>query len=175
MSKVVIDTNVLLVANGQHEDVGPDCIKACVLKLLEARQGVVIIDDGYRILSEYQNKTKTNSATRVGDAFLKWLHQNKTNQKRVEQVVLTETAKDEFVEFPDPALQPAFDAPDRKFAAVSNASPTKPPIVQAADCKWLNWWPQLSAKGVQVDFICKDDVCRFYRQKFPGTSVPKLP
>ena len=28
--KAVIDTNVLLVANGQHADVSPGCVAACV-------------------------------------------------------------------------------------------------------------------------------------------------
>ena len=33
--RAVIDTNVLLVANEQHADVSPDCVAACVRRLVE--------------------------------------------------------------------------------------------------------------------------------------------
>ena len=69
MSPAVIDTNVLLVANGSHADVSPQCRMACVSRLLAHQQaGVVVIDDAYRILGEYQNKTRPNQPKGVGDA-----------------------------------------------------------------------------------------------------------
>ena len=176
MSPVVIDTNVLLIANGSHQDVSPSCRAECITRLLaHQKSGVVVIDDAFRILKEYQHKTKPNQPKWVGDAFLKWLLQNAANGKRVHRVAITETASDEFAEFPDPALQPQFDAPDRKFAAVANAHPDKPPVWQGADCKWLNWWPQLDAQGVKVEFLCPADVSRFYAAKFPAHSVPDFP
>lgn len=175
MSTVVVDTNVLLVANEQHQDISEECVLACVQKLLDAKSGVVVVDSEYRIFREYQNKTNVNNGSRMGDAFLKWLLQNQANPQRVHQVPLTETAQNVFAEFPDPVLQPSFDAPDRKFAAVANAHPNKPPVWQAADCKWLNWWPALHAKGVQVIFLCRKDVCVFYGNKFPNIPIPVLP
>ena len=36
--KAVIDTNVLLVANGQHADVSPDCVAECVRRLQSMMQ-----------------------------------------------------------------------------------------------------------------------------------------
>ncbi|MCY1215425.1 hypothetical protein D9M72_272690 [compost metagenome] len=173
--KAVIDTNVLLVANGQHADVSPDCVTECI-EHLQAMQkfGVAVIDDGYRILGEYQHKTSLNPPKGVGDVFLKWLlRQSGTTQ--VEQVVLNERAPEIFVEFPDAVLEPLFDAPDRKFAAVAHAHPDKPEIWQAADCKWLDWWPALREKGVEVKFLCPDDACSFYRKKFPTKPEPILP
>jgi len=174
--KAVIDTNVLLVANQKHPDVSPECIAECV-KRLQAMQksGVTVIDNGYRILGEYQNKTHPNQPKGVGDVFLKWLLRNISNPKRVEQVNLTETTKDMFAEFPDPELQPVFDAPDRKFAAVAHNHADSPPVWQAADCKWLNWWQALRAKGVVVEFLCPDDASRFYQGKFPDQPVPEFP
>lgn len=176
MNAVVIDTNVLLVANGNHQDVSRPCRAECVARL-QARQkaGVVVIDDSFRILGEYQHKTRPNQPKGVGDVFLKWLLQNVANDRRVHRVAITETAPDEFVEFPGTALLPQFDAPDRKFAAVAHAHPDKPPIWQAADCKWLAWWPQLQVHGVQVEFLCPADVQRFYASKFPKRPVPDLP
>lgn len=174
--KAVIDTNVLLVANRQHADVSPDCVKECINRLLAIqRQGVTVVDDGYRILSEYLHKTHPNQPKGTGDVFLKWLLRNVGNTVRVEQIRLTETAKDEFTEFPDQTLQARFDAPDRKFAAVAYAHPDKPPVWQAADCKWLDWWPALSEKEVRVEFLCPEDAGAFYRKKFPYKPIPALP
>lgn len=172
--KAVIDTNVLLVANGQHADVAEDCVISCVMRLQALQKsGVVVIDDGFRILREYQNKTSLNPAKGAGDVFLKWMLQHTAS--RVEQVALNETADSCFAEFPDPELELRFDPPDRKFAAVAHAHPEKPPIWQAADCKWLDWWPALRTNGVEVDFLCPDDVCAFYGKKFPEKPAPSLP
>ena len=57
----MIDTNVLLVANGQHVDVSPECVEECIhrLKAIE-KSGVIVIDDGYRILGEYLHKNRIN-------------------------------------------------------------------------------------------------------------------
>ncbi len=173
--KAVIDTNVLLVANGQHPDVSADCVTACVKRLQAMQQkGVAVIDDGYRILGEYQHKTSLTPPKGVGDVFLKWLLRQ-AGTAQVEQVTLNEVAVDRFAEFPDPMLEHVFDAPDRKFAAVAYAHPDKPAIWQAADCKWLDWWPTLRAKGIEVDFLCAADACAFYGKKFPAKPTPELP
>jgi hypothetical protein len=173
--KAVIDTNILLVANGQHDDASPECVVECVQRLQAMQsEGIAVVDDEYRILGEYQNKTCINPPKGVGDVFLKWLLRH-SSSPRVEQVTLNELAEDCFSEFPDPALEPLFDPPDRKFAAVANAHPNHPPVWQAVDCKWLNWWAPLKAKGVEVEFLCPGDICRFYSNKFPGEKMPDLP
>lgn len=59
-----------------------------------------------------------------------------------------------------------FDAPDRKFVAVSAAHPDRPPIAQAADSKWLDWAPALQRHGIQVEFLCLVDIQRFHDKKF---------
>ena len=173
--KAVIDTNVLLVANGQHEEVSEDCVAECVKRLQAMQQkGIVVIDDEFRILGEYQHKTRLNPPKGVGDVFLKWLLRQ-TGSRQVEQVTLNETSENRFAEFPDPTLEPLFDAPDRKFAAVAHAHPEKPAIWQAADCKWLDWWPALRAKGIEVNFLCPADACAFYSRKFPAKPAPQPP
>lgn len=174
--KAVVDTNVLLVANGQHAVVSPDCVISCVNRLQTLQKtGVVVIDDNYRILGEYRKKTSLSPAKGVGDLFLKWLMRNATNTRHVQQVLLKETAADCFEEFPVPALAAAFDPPDRKFVAVAHAHPQKPPVWQAADSKRLAWWPDLRAQGVRVEFLCPSDVVRVYRKKFPDRPDPTLP
>ncbi len=174
--KVVIDTNVLLVADEKHGDISPNCVSTCVTKLLAVRaHGFVVIDDDYHLISEYQNKIDADRGKGMGAAFLKWLLQNKANPRHVERVSITETDENHFAEFPCPELEPEFDASDRKFVAVANAHPEHPPIWQAADCKWLDWWAALQEHGIEVDFLCTNDVERFYQAKFPDRELPVLP
>ncbi len=172
--RAVIDTNVLLVANRQHQDVSEDCVSECVRRLLDMQnRGVTVIDDGFLILGEYQNKTNIKPQPGVGDKFLKWLLRNTANAERVELVSITETLPDTFNEFPDKELQTEFDVADRKFVAVSNAHPKQPVILQAADCKWLKWWPALATQGIKVDFLCPKDVCRFFEKNILLKHCPR--
>ena len=173
---VVVDTNVILVANEAHGDVSPQCVLECVQRLQQLMQsGSIAIDDAYRILGEYQNKTSPRKGKGVGDVFVKWVLTKLADGQRVHVVPLTELGEDRFAEFPAANLEDAFDRPDRKFVAVANAHPAKPPIWQAADCKWLDWWPELKVHGVDVTFLCGDDVCQFYKKKFPKKPIPVFP
>ena len=176
MPEIVVDTNVLLVAEGAHADVSDECRLACTGRLLQiARSATVVIDDEFRVLAEYQRKLDARRGKGPGSAFLKWVLQNQANQRRVARVRLTESSEDRFVEFPVPELEARFDAPDRKFPAIANAHPAKPPILQAVDSKWLHWWPELAASGISVEFVCPQDILRFFQTKFPEDEVPDLP
>ncbi|MDP2827642.1 MAG: hypothetical protein Q8O37_03450 [Sulfuricellaceae bacterium] len=164
---MVVDTNVVLVANGQHQDVSPECVKNCAL-VLEGimKKGRLALDDGFQILLEYQNKTQPKKGNRPGDAFVKWALNNRCNVKSVDQVTLLEHDERGFESFHDDPDLANFDAPDRKFVAVSGAHPNKPPIAQAADSKWLDWASALQRHGIDVDFLCKADIQRFHENKF---------
>lgn len=176
MAEVVVDTNVLLVAEGMHDDVSEECVLSCVQRLQEImRSDTVVLDSSYRLLAEYQRKLSARRGKGVGSIFLKWLLQHQANLRHVVYVALSEHAADCFAEFPVATLEPEFDPPDRKFPAVANAHPSKPSILQATDCKWLRWWPELKAAGISVEFLCPDDVCRFYSSKYPDDPVPTLP
>ncbi len=176
MAEVVVDTNVLLVADGRHDDVSEKCVLACVQRLQAIMtSSTVVIDDGYRVISEYQNKLDVKRGKGVGATFLKWLVQNQANATRVARVTLTDAPNGCFSEFPVPHLESSFDPPDRKFPAVANVHPTKPPILQAVDSKWLRWWPDLEAAGIKVEFVCPEDICRFFKAKFPKEAMPALP
>ena len=161
----ILDTNVLLVANGDHPDVSPRCVIACVDKLLAVEAGgKVVIDDGWRILNEYSNKTRPNQPKGVGDTFLKWLLRNVANASRCTQVTITEVAESEFAEFPNHADLAGFDPPDRKFVAVAVVFGAAP-ISQAADSKWIDWAPALKDSGVSVEFLCPEDLAAFDAKK----------
>ena len=58
MTYAVIDTNILLIANKQHQGVSAECVDECIRHLQVIQKGGrVVIDDDHRILSEYLNKT----------------------------------------------------------------------------------------------------------------------
>ncbi|WP_374278162.1 hypothetical protein [Azonexus sp.] len=167
MSKMVVDTNVVLVANGQHADVSPECVSACAIALQAVmRTGILVIDDAFQILLEYQNKTQPKKGNRPGDAFVKWALNNRSNTASITQVPLKKHEQRGFESFPDDIELANFDAPDRKFVAVSAADANHPPIAQAADSKWLDWAPALGRHGIQVEFLCSADIQRFHENKF---------
>lgn len=163
----IIDTNVVLVANGQHEEVGPDCVASCVLRLQSIMKNQrIALDDAFEILQEYQNKTQPKTANRPGDAFVKWALQNRSNIKRCDLVALVPHDERGYESFPEDDRLANFDPPDRKFVAVAAAHPVQPPILQATDSKWLNWHEALKDHGVSVEFLCPEDIQRFHSNKF---------
>jgi len=47
----IVDTNVVLVANGKHEDVSQECVASCALRLQAIMQsGKLALDENFRIL-----------------------------------------------------------------------------------------------------------------------------
>lgn len=165
--KVVIDTNVLLVANGQHLDVSPECVEECVRRLQGMeKSGITVIDDGFRILGEYQHKTKLHPPKGVGDLFLKSLLRNAGNPARVVQVCLTESTENEFNEFPDPALQAAFDAPDRKFAAVPMLTRTSHPFGRRPTANGWTGGRVCKQKELEWNFCVRPMLASFIARNF---------
>jgi hypothetical protein len=153
--KYVVDTNVLVVANGRARHATPSCVSASVqmLGILE-RKGTIVLGDEWHILGEY-GKTLGNNRQQpgVGDAFLKWVLTNQANPGRCEQVHITPRGNS-FAEFPnDPTLQ-GFDPSDHKFVAVSCAHPEHPPILNAVDSDWKHVRQALAFHGVTVEELC---------------------
>ena len=170
---VVVDTNVLLVANGQHTDVSPLCVGACIQCLLDIqRAGCVALDDGYKILAEYQHKTSHQQGKGVGDVFLKGLLRNAV---RSVKTPITPHAQRGYDSFPDEASLANFDPADRKFVAVAAALTPPAPIMQAADSKWLDWSGGLGRHGIRVDFLCPQDLARFAQAKAKQQPVRRPP
>jgi hypothetical protein len=160
---IVIDTNVLLVANGLASQMSDKCRLACLDRLEKAkRQETVVVDRQNLILDEYHNKLEPyRRPPGPGDAFLLHLLQNMGSSTHVASVDLTPTDAQHtnFEEFPaDENLRESFDPADRKFVAASNAHPEMPPIVEAADSKWIGWAPQLAVHGITVEFPCRSEL-----------------
>ena len=159
--RVVVDTNVAVVANGKSEQASDQCVDSCAERLEQIMYGGVklVLDDDWRILDEYMRNLHSRG-TDVGDRFLGWVLRSWKNPKRCELVPITpvDDSETEFEEFPDdPALED-FDPDDRKFIAVALAHPQKPPILQAWDRQWWDFRDALHRSGVTVEFICEADI-----------------
>jgi hypothetical protein len=166
---VVVDTNVLLVADQRHEDVSPECVEACALHLQKImRSGRIALDDGFRILKEYQGQIGSGGPKGPGGAFMKWSLQNWANTECCDAVTINEHSDRGFEEFPVDNRLRHFDASDRKFVAVVAAHKGHPPILQASDSRWLAWAPQLESHGLTVEFLCRSDIERFQRRRRRG-------
>lgn len=169
MSAIVIDTNVLLVADGQAPHMSGACVQECLNRLEQVKSSeTIVIDDGWLILGEYHNKLQPNGAPSYGSAFLKWLLQVQGVPKHVSlvKISLQDKAQTRFAEFPnDKALEAQFDPSDRKFVAVANAHPDKPPVLQAADSKWLAWQDKLLTHGIRLEILCRCELQAIHARK----------
>lgn len=167
MDAVIIDTNVLVTANGR--DAAPQATEECVI-LCRARLAEIfrssekmLLDSKDRIIQEYKNNLNENGR-RHGDRF--WLELRRRmwrEQEKFVRVRITplEGNGTDFEEFPnDDASLSDFHKKDRKFVAVAlayqNDSGEEAPILIAGDSGWEEFKTALANHGVRVDSICDD-------------------
>ena len=159
--KVIIDTNVLIAANGRDcPQVTPKCQLRTgqYLKDIQTKGSIVIdsIDSKWLILTEYKNKVNQTGQPGIGDRFLKWVLTNLKNPQRCQQVKIHPSEDNSFEEFPDVPQLEKFDRSDRKFVAVALTASDHPPIVNAADSDWAEFYEALTQCGVNIEFLCPD-------------------
>lgn len=166
----VIDTNVLLAANKDAaEQVSPECAARCGQALNEIRKsGHVLVDDLGRMVAEYRKKTlRKNGQREAGDLFLLWLLQNLWVAEKCTRISLTPKPGDgeNYEEFPDRDGLRDFDRSDRVFVAVANAHHPKARILQACDSDYWEVREELLACGIEVSFLCPDDMERIRERR----------
>jgi len=165
LAPCVVDTNVAMVANGKNTAAGAKCALACAKKLNEiVEHGHVVIDDSFLLLNEYRNNLHPSGQPGVGDHFYRWLLINQGNPTRCTRVRIT-PFEGSYTEFPrHPGLE-GFDPSDHKFIAVAAAHPKSPCVLQAFDTKW---WPvrhAFKACGINITFLCPDEIKAKYEEK----------
>ena len=126
----------------------------------------LVIDAGNEMFDEYRNKLVLSGQAGLGNAFLKWVHDNRWGLPAENRVEIHPDGNGSYREFPNHAGLVAFDLSDRKFIAVANAHSKKPPILQAADSKWWGWKEALAEEGISVKFLCPEYVKSIYEKKF---------
>jgi len=168
-NKCLVDTNVPKISNLALKPEIPDDLIDCVLACVEAidhvvRKGGLVLDAGDEIFTEYRSNLSMSGQPGVGDKFMKWVHDHQWKIQNVDRVPITKKSNS-YNEFPEHQDLIDFDPSDRKFIAVSNAHPAKPPIIQATDSKWWGWKDALNEVGITVQFICPDYIEAKYTEK----------
>ena len=173
-SKCLVDTNVPKTANlavqpDPDADIPDSCIRESIrhIKNITEKDCRLVIDDAGEIFREYRNNLSLKGQPGVGDAFAKWVNDHQWNPSKVDRVQITKSG-DSYKEFPTHDKLNDFDPSDRKFVAVANAHPEKPPILQATDSKWWGWNDALAEVGVTVHFLCREYIEAKYAEKIGG-------
>ncbi len=160
--KLIVDTNVPVVANGRKsEHASSRCMNTCITELRDIqRNHTLVLDQGWLVLREYLRNLSSTGRPGGGDEFMLWVLQNRNNPLHCEFVTITPLSGsddgNDFAEFPTDLALTNFDRADRKFVAISLAHPEKPLILNATDTDWWHHLFVLEKHGVPIKFLCPD-------------------
>ena len=172
MGTVIIDTNVIVIANGvsASPQATQECVTLCQARLAEILTGSdqVLLDDKKRIIQEYKNNLN-EKGRRYGDRFwqelVRWIWNPSRYPGKVVRARITPEADNgtDFTEFPnEDAALADFHKKDRKFIAVALAyqqiSGQAATLLLAIDRGWLKFVDALAAHGVAIDILCEEDI-----------------
>lgn len=150
--RIVVDTNVLIVANEDSKQAAPECVRTCIEMLEGAARGeqIVLLDESDLIMDEYHRHCDYSGAPGVGDTFFKFLHDHQWSETSVIRVQIQETSDADggFANLPPNS----FDRNDRKFLAVAEAGDGQ--VVNATDKHWPEHADFIDSLGVQVLELC---------------------
>ena len=155
--RAIVDTNVLVVANGRNTHADLECQIQCVRAIRDiSLKGSAVVDDGWLILDEYRKRLNFEGQPGAGDAFFKHIYDNMYSSKRVERVSITVVDDEErtFKELPPNTL----DRSDQKFLAVAVVA--RAPILNATDSDWHNERELVSRLDVVVQQLCPKHATR---------------
>lgn len=153
MTDVIIDTNVVVVANRQNPDVRENCIDACRKFLSTAHSDcVVLIDNDDEIKKEYLAGIDLKKSHELGARFVFHLLQNQYNEKHFRRIKLFKDDGNNYIVFPGIPALINFDQSDRKFAALALKEQT--PVTNATDSDWAHFRAPLADNGIEVNFLC---------------------
>ena len=154
----VVDTNVLVVADGHRTHAGDQCRGAAARKLVSVRdKGTLVLDTSMEILREYERGLRGGGEPGPGTFFYEWVVSSGAHK-----LVKLETHVDRgFEAFPiDPRLE-TFDRDDRKFvAAALVAGTTHTRIVNAVDSDYRLHRVALGEAGVVIQELCPEELSR---------------
>lgn len=154
----VVDTNVLVAANGRSTHVDIECQLNCVEELARLkREDVVCIDDKWLIMREYERNADLDGQPLAGAAFYKYVARSTRNLNRV-RIVQIEPRDTEGREFSDPTLPENNLKKDAKFLAVALKADAV--IVNASDSDWDEHHELTDQLGVDVRQLCPEHATR---------------
>ncbi len=151
----VIDSNVLIVANGKSEQANDACVEKCIDVLLEVRGATSLaLDESGEILVEYSRYCSHSGQPGVGDEFFRWAFNNQYTA--CYRVLLTPHEDRVYQEFPDTSGLEEFDRSDRKFVATALGCTPTATICNAVDSDYAQFKLALADAGVPVAELCPD-------------------
>ena len=158
--RVVVDTNVPIIANGRPDPSGggrspaPACRLAAIDFLDRTlRTGRVLLDLAGEIQAEYRRYLSPLGQPGVGDRF--YLQILMSAPSSVERIDLPRDADGNYADFPDDPELSDFDRADRKFAALARRA--RAPVANATDSDWLEHRAALARYGIVARFVCGCD------------------
>lgn len=167
MKRVVVDTNVPIVANGRADPANggrapsPGCRLAAIDFLEETlKSRKVLLDLDGEIQREYHRHLHPRGQPGVGDWF--YLAILNSSPRRVERVDLPRDESGAYRDFPSSSGLDGFDPSDRKFVALARRA--RAPVANAIDSDWLHHRTALQALGVSVTFVCGRDATEWFEQ-----------
>lgn len=159
----LIETNVALVASDLCEQASADCMESCIAVLMDVIRGqsVVVLDDDGRVLDEYRKQLSMTGEPRIGDRFLKWVHDHQFVADICERVPVYARDADglDYAELDGISGLEGFDSDDRKFLATALAGGAQVKLLNAVDSDWLNYRDPVVACGVGLEFVCGEASC----------------
>lgn len=157
MTRIVVDTNVPIVANGRPDpsNGGRTPSTACRLAAIDFLEETlarrrVLLDLAGEIQAEYRRYLSPTGQPGVGDRFYQQLLMSAPAQ--VERLELPRDGDHDYRDFPEDPRLHSFDPADRKFAAMARR--TGAPVANATDTDWLEHRAALTNNGISVQFVC---------------------
>ncbi|MGV0040494.1 hypothetical protein [Mycobacterium colombiense] len=152
MSRVVVDTNVLIVANEQSDQADVACAAKAARFLQEAlERDIVVIDTIGMAIDEYRRYCSFAGEPGVGDLFFSEVFRNVANENRVTQIDIGDNCDEVRTKIPDSLV--GFDPSDIKWIALylhGGASA----IYNAVDSDYSEWADTFAAEGIEVEELC---------------------
>lgn len=151
----VIETNILIVANGESDQANGACQRKCIDLLLEVSDAASLaLDRGGKIFDEYSVYCNYSGEPGAGDEFFVWVHENKWTSCRL--VSITPHEDRGYEEFPEDEALRTFDPSDRKFVATALGCEPTATVYNAVDSDWSHHADPLAAAGLKVKELCPD-------------------
>lgn len=155
---MVIDTNVLAVAEGMHEGASVECQRACVVLIHRVLAGQrVTVDFAGAILLEYSKTLQQAHTSGPATKLAKRLSGRWRDHAVCHAVEITPIEDGATYDEVPTALRD-FDQDDQKFLAAAAATEETPPIFQALDAEWWARRVDFTANGLSVVFLCATDL-----------------
>lgn len=157
MKRDVVDTNVLVVAEGGQTHAAAPCREVAAQELLRIRDSrSLVLDTSGHILTEYRGVLGDGAGEPgPGRLFFIWVVSS-GDHKLVE---IEPHPQRDFAAFPTDSRLHAFDRDDRKFVAAAVASgKTRTRIVNAVDSDYSLHREAFEDVGVEVRELCPEEL-----------------